>query len=485
MTTIPITAVRQALDDTEAALARLRPALGAAYGTAGQSLTAAAGQIDVAERARAAAEQRADRAHAARRAKAAQLDDIKRALLDTGVIQEGDPYGHADLADVIRQTMTDRAHTERGDTAAAHLDRSAGRKEAHDRACKTIADMHEAATGRTGMGPIRGVVEDVADVRARAELAEHRATRWEAARHTWQAKAVEMEADRDREAAAREQAQQDTQQAEKRAHDAEQALSALRGVTDTARAEAAEAERDQAQRDAKEAKERARIAHVAAYRLQQRTPDAAQRVLDRIRNARHTGTVWTELGMYYGLTAGQAGQGARAWRSMAERLAVARAEKAEERAETASALGARYMGYAERYRAAWQNARLRARAHLSEQQRIRGWLTHWADRARTAESDAERFHAAWHSARDRAQREASHSRVCRISRDAWRHRATAAMAATSRVRELHSAVVHNGRTICTDCSGYADGSTDNGPAPFPCPTITALDHARYTTEAGR
>ncbi|MBP0456235.1 hypothetical protein [Streptomyces montanisoli] len=41
-------------------------------------------------------------------------------------------------------------------------------------ACRTIADMHEAATGRTGQGPIRGVVEDVADVRARAEQAERR-----------------------------------------------------------------------------------------------------------------------------------------------------------------------------------------------------------------------------------------------------------------------------------------------------------------------
>ncbi|MFD6421575.1 DUF6011 domain-containing protein [Streptomyces sp. NPDC060198] len=39
-------------------------------------------------------------------------------------------------------------------------------------ACKTIAEMHEAATGRTGMGPIRGVVEDIADMRTRADDAE-------------------------------------------------------------------------------------------------------------------------------------------------------------------------------------------------------------------------------------------------------------------------------------------------------------------------
>ncbi|MDX2986428.1 hypothetical protein [Streptomyces caniscabiei] len=42
-------------------------------------------------------------AHKARRAKEHQLDDIRRALYDIGLIQDDDPYGHADLADVIRQ----------------------------------------------------------------------------------------------------------------------------------------------------------------------------------------------------------------------------------------------------------------------------------------------------------------------------------------------------------------------------------------------
>ncbi|MFD5002187.1 hypothetical protein ACFWMV_04695 [Streptomyces mutabilis] len=40
------------------------------------------------------------------------------------------------------------------------------------RACKTIADMHAAATGYDDSGPERGVVEDVEDVRLRAERAE-------------------------------------------------------------------------------------------------------------------------------------------------------------------------------------------------------------------------------------------------------------------------------------------------------------------------
>lgn len=37
-------------------------------------------------------------------------------------------------------------------------------RDAHRSACSTVADMHAAATGRVG-GTIRGVVEDVADVR--------------------------------------------------------------------------------------------------------------------------------------------------------------------------------------------------------------------------------------------------------------------------------------------------------------------------------
>ncbi|MFJ1992995.1 hypothetical protein [Streptomyces asiaticus] len=44
-------------------------------------------------------------AHQQRRAKEAQLDGIRRALLDTGVIQEDDRYSHADLEDAIRQTI--------------------------------------------------------------------------------------------------------------------------------------------------------------------------------------------------------------------------------------------------------------------------------------------------------------------------------------------------------------------------------------------
>jgi hypothetical protein len=39
-------------------------------------------------------------------------------------------------------------------------------KENYGAACVTVVLMHEAATGRKGEGPRRGVIEDVADVRA-------------------------------------------------------------------------------------------------------------------------------------------------------------------------------------------------------------------------------------------------------------------------------------------------------------------------------
>lgn len=42
-------------------------------------------------------------AHQARRAKEHQLDGIRRALCDAGFMEDGDPYGHADLDEVIRQ----------------------------------------------------------------------------------------------------------------------------------------------------------------------------------------------------------------------------------------------------------------------------------------------------------------------------------------------------------------------------------------------
>jgi hypothetical protein len=60
-------------------------------------------------------------------------------------------------------------------------------KQDHLGACRTVAAVHAAATGRTGEGPIRGVVEDVEDVRLRLEQAEQErdeARQW--ARHGYE-----------------------------------------------------------------------------------------------------------------------------------------------------------------------------------------------------------------------------------------------------------------------------------------------------------
>ncbi|MFJ3083024.1 hypothetical protein ACIPJG_25170 [Streptomyces halstedii] len=46
---------------------------------------------------------------------------------------------------------------------------------------------------------------------------------------------------------------------------------------------------------------------------------------------------------------------------------------------------------------------------------------------------------------------------------------------TGKVRALHRPVEPRGRTICAECSAWADGSTDNPPTEHPCATIKALD----------
>ncbi|MFJ3601933.1 hypothetical protein ACIPVA_03960 [Streptomyces anulatus] len=52
--------------------------------------------------------------------------------------------------------------------------------------------------------------------------------------------------------------------------------------------------------------------------------------------------------------------------------------------------------------------------------------------------------------------------------------------AANRVRTLHRAVEHRGRTICVECSAWADGSTDNPPTVHPCATIKALGNQEET-----
>ena len=50
-------------------------------------------------------------------------------------------------------------------------------KEDYERTCVTIVQMHEAATGVVGGGPLRGVVEDVKDLRTRMQNMEALLTR--------------------------------------------------------------------------------------------------------------------------------------------------------------------------------------------------------------------------------------------------------------------------------------------------------------------
>ncbi|NEA19833.1 hypothetical protein [Streptomyces halstedii] len=207
------------------------------------------------------------------------------------------------------------------------------------------------------------------------------------------------------------------------------------------------AAREQAQQDAKDAKERARVATVAALNLRRQTPDAAQRTLDTIRDASTALEAWVTLGMYYGLTPEQAGQGARAWRTAAETIAERHAQRAENDVKE-----------------------IAERLATSEKR------ADDADRhAQTAEATTRELATRLDAAEKRAQDEACHSALCRISRDGWRHRAMTRQAAIDRVRALHTPVDHNGRAICTDCSGYADGSTDSGAAPYPCSTLALLD----------
>ncbi|MFJ2909377.1 hypothetical protein ACIO8F_08065 [Streptomyces sp. NPDC087228] len=278
---------------------------------------------------RAVEEQAQQAADAEQRAEKAEQDArIYRNRLTRAI--EATAAHIASEATLQRQIDEQAAELDRTRDRAEQAEQDAERYKAdHLAACRTIAEMHEAATGRTGMGPVRGVVEDVADVRERAEKrGDH-----------WKRVAQVMEADRDHEAATREQAQQ----------------------------------------DAKEAKEQARVAHVAAHRLMLRTPEAAERTLGRVREARSMGDIWTILGMHYGLTPEQAGQEARARRSTAERAA-----------EAAARVGTRHMADADRYRAAWRSARHRANIANDERHAEQAGRTAAETLAARARKSAER-----------------------------------------------------------------------------------------------
>ncbi|MGC5398064.1 hypothetical protein ACPXCP_20310 [Streptomyces sp. DT20] len=342
--TTPTDTARLTLDAITHGVTQLRASLADAYDRAGNALTEAGHSV-------AAAEERAE--NFAARAKA--MEHRSTAL---------------------------RKRAQRAEADAERF------KADHLSACRTIADMHEAATGRTGMGPIRGVVEDVADMRARVEQAEHRATQWEAARHTWRAKAIEMEADRDREAATREQAQQlldahrrslaavfalsaetpfeeireyaartlnrngerllTVEAALTRAKGALQSVRDAEAITDaalTAVAEydglspaaarasamfAAAAETPAAVEAERERAHAIRLAAAEQARAEAvRVAERATQTLLRIKHAATAADAWTAIGAHFHMTSTDAGRGARRWRSAAEKAAEQRATTAE------------------------------------------------------------------------------------------------------------------------------------------------------------
>ncbi|MFI7563817.1 hypothetical protein ACIBVM_18505 [[Kitasatospora] papulosa] len=326
-----MTTARQALD-------RLDSTLTDAYAQAEAAVQAAERRADQADAVTAETKRLIERRTATltkhANAKASTADQYAEWLTDAArACASPEPPTWGNLANTVKELAQD-AERFKADYLAA---------------CKTIADMHEAATGRTGMGPIRGVVEDVADMRTEC-LAQ-----WTRA-----------------------------DEAEKRAYDAEQALSALRGVTDTDRAEKAEAERDRA-REQRNTWARQADAEILEHRQRadQAEQDAtrAEAALARVRNARTTAEAWAALGTYYGMPATEAGRSARDWRTAAELASNTRGDGWRKHALDADAR-------ADRFEAAWQNARLRAqqakeRERLANDraERYRESRNHWTRQA--------------------------------------------------------------------------------------------------------
>ncbi|CAL9481034.1 hypothetical protein [Streptomyces sp. enrichment culture] len=161
------------------------------------------------------------------------------------------------------------------------------------------------------------------------------------------------------------------------------------------RAEAAEERARTLEKDARDNGADARAEYQRAKTAEQQLA-AARAALDNVRHARTWAEVWSALGMHYGMTAIQAGQEARARRPVAE-------QRAEDRAEQAEAVAAEAKRLLER-----RTTTLRTRAEYAEQQLAdtREKRNRWAAEADTqilaAHRRADRYHAAWRNARARA-----------------------------------------------------------------------------------
>ncbi|WP_053913673.1 hypothetical protein [Streptomyces sp. TP-A0875] len=261
-------------------------------------------------------------------------------------------------------------------------------------ACETIADMHRAATGRTGMAPIRGVVEDVADVRARAEQAERQV-------------GILLAVD------------------EGRAHGAQRIMN----------------ERDQAQ-------QRAKTAETAASRSEQAAEQHRRNLSDALRLG--TGASWGAI------------------RNRATELATAAAyRQANAEQPTAGTIE-----FAEQERARFERLYTRETVRADEAE---------ADRDK-ARQHADTYRAAWHSARDRAGKHAQHVERLKNSNQRWystateqRRRANALVIELTRERKaaqrldaMRQRVEQPGPEVITDRATIRN--TLNEPEPAPRPT---------------
>ncbi|GHC44374.1 MULTISPECIES: hypothetical protein [Streptomyces rochei group] len=303
--------------------------------------------------------------------------------------------------------------------------------------CATVAAMHAAATGYDDRGPERGVVEDVADIRARMLAAEQRLARIRDMADAWETRLP----------------------------------ATIRTAT------AAEAVRNAAAGDyrpvmfsmspAPADDDQAMTAPPVPepYRAPAGDPAA---VLDRIRDARRWADVQAQLGMYYGWTAEQSGQRARAYRldddqavTVAPGVAVVNgqpvdADNQRQRADWNASVAATQQRRAEQAEQQLDEQRqalataLRARedhewpALIDWAAQAHEWATRAAvkaDRKRVEELEHERAvtAAALHDARHQAERYRTAWMACRRDRKADRAAMAAdlpAVQAVDRVRAL-------------------------------------------------
>ncbi|WP_371795999.1 hypothetical protein [Streptomyces sp. NBC_01718] len=349
---------------------------------------------------------------------AANLDQLRTALADA--------YGRAG-----------HALTEAGQSVATAEQEAAEHKEAHERACRTIAEMHAAAVGEV-RGPTRGVVEDVAAVRARAErlakawrdaetdvtatekrldthrralaavLAKPGETPFEElteyAARTLTRNGARLLGAEQRATTAEHVAKSNKQHVRHVVGDLKRADATLQRVRDAetlADALAAVAEHDgltpeaarttaniaaAAEEPAAVEAERDRAHAIALAGERKRADNAwacaskAEAALARISHARQSADVWAAIGVHYGWTPEQAGRAARARRTADERLA-------EQRAAYARRL-------AEYYRAAYRSARDRARQRTAQRDRARKAMAAWTDHTARTVADRDQLRAA-------------------------------------------------------------------------------------------